>query len=128
MDTKGDYYYTIVILHVHFARVAKGVGEYLGNITILLKENKMKKLIALFAVTTLASTSAIASVALSGSASVTYDDRGASSSSTSYDADVTFTGTAGGTTLTASYDMEGASLATTAVDLSTDNRSCDYRS
>ena len=32
---KGDYYYTIVILHVHFARVAKGVGEYLGNITIL---------------------------------------------------------------------------------------------
>ena len=22
--TKGDYYYTIVILHVHFARVAKG--------------------------------------------------------------------------------------------------------
>ena len=33
--TKGDYYYTIVILHVHFARVAKGVGEYLDNITIL---------------------------------------------------------------------------------------------
>ena len=24
IDTKGDYYYTIVILHVHFARVAKG--------------------------------------------------------------------------------------------------------
>ena len=35
IDTKGDYYYTIVILHVHFARVAKGVGEYLDNITIL---------------------------------------------------------------------------------------------
>ena len=35
IPTKGDYYYTIVILHVHFARVAKGVGEYLGNITIL---------------------------------------------------------------------------------------------
>ena len=33
--TKGDYYYTIVILHVHFARVAKGVEEYLGKITIL---------------------------------------------------------------------------------------------
>ena len=32
---KYDYYYTIVILHVHFARVAKGVGEYLGKITIL---------------------------------------------------------------------------------------------
>ena len=35
ITTKGDYYYTIVILHVHFARVAKGVGENLGNITIL---------------------------------------------------------------------------------------------
>ena len=35
IDTKGDYYYTIVILHVHFARVAKGVEEYLGKITIL---------------------------------------------------------------------------------------------
>ena len=80
----------------------------------------MKKLIALFAVTTLASTSAIASVALSGSASVTYDDQGSSASATTYDADLTITGTGGGTTLTASYDMEGASLATTAVDLSTE--------
>jgi len=35
ITTKGDYYYPIVILHVHFARVAKGVEEYLGNITIL---------------------------------------------------------------------------------------------
>ena len=35
INTKGDYYYPIVILHVHFARVAKGVGEFLGNITIL---------------------------------------------------------------------------------------------
>ena len=35
ITTKGDYYYTIVILHVHFARVAKGVEENLGNITIL---------------------------------------------------------------------------------------------
>jgi len=24
ISTKGDYYYTIVILHVHFSRVAKG--------------------------------------------------------------------------------------------------------
>ena len=78
----------------------------------------MKKLIALFAVTTLASTGAMASVALSGSASVSYDDNGSSASTTSYDADMTVTGTAGGTTLTASYDMEGANLATTAVDLS----------
>ena len=31
ISTKGDYYYTIVILHVHFARVAKGVGDYLDN-------------------------------------------------------------------------------------------------
>ena len=79
----------------------------------------MKKLIALFAVTTMASTTAIAGVALSGSASVSYDDNGSAASSTSYDADLTITGTAGGSTLTASYDMEGASLATTAVDLST---------
>ena len=35
ITTKGDYYYTIVILHVHFARVAKGVGENLDNMTIL---------------------------------------------------------------------------------------------
>ena len=39
-------------------------------------ENKMKKLIALFAVSAVASTSAIAGVALSGSASVSYDDNG----------------------------------------------------
>jgi len=80
----------------------------------------MKKLIALFAVTTMASTSAIASIALSGSASVSYDDNGSSASATTYDADMTVTGTAGGTTLTASYDMDGTSLATTAVDLATE--------
>jgi hypothetical protein len=82
-------------------------------------ENKMKKLIALFAVSSMASTGAVASIALSGTASVSYDDNGSSPSATSYDADMTIVGTAGGTTLTASYDMEGASLATTAVDLST---------
>ena len=82
----------------------------------------MKKLIALFAVSStalLASTAAVGSVALSGSASVSYDDNGSSPSGTSYDADMTIVGTAGGTTLTASYDMDGSSLATTAVDLST---------
>jgi len=79
----------------------------------------MKKLIALFAVTTMASSAAIAGVALSGSASVTYDDQGSSASATTYDADLTITGTSGATTLTASYDMEGANLATTAVDLAT---------
>ena len=82
----------------------------------------MKKLIALFAVSStavLASTAAVGSVALSGAASVSYDDNGTSASSTSYDADMTIVGTAGGTTLTASYDMEGTSLSTTAVDMST---------
>ena len=82
-------------------------------------ENKMKKLIALFATTAVASTAAVGSVALSGSASVSYDDNGTAASSTSYDADMTIVGTAGGTTLTASYDMDGTSLATTAADLST---------
>ena len=36
----------------------------------------MKKLISLFAVTTMASTGAMAAVALGGSASVAYDDNG----------------------------------------------------
>ena len=79
----------------------------------------MKKLIALFATTAVASGSAMGAIALSGSASVSYDDNGSKASATSYDADLTITGTAGGTTLTASYDMEGTSLATTAVDLTT---------
>jgi hypothetical protein len=79
----------------------------------------MRKLIALFTIAILASTSAIASVALSGSASVSYDDNGTSASATTYDADLTITGTAGDSTLTSSYDMVGASPITTAVDLST---------
>ena len=79
----------------------------------------MKKLIALFAVSTMASSAAIAGVALSGSASVSYDDNGTSASATTYDADMTVTGTGGGTTLTASYDMDGTEMSTTAVDLST---------
>jgi hypothetical protein len=72
-------------------------------------ENIMKKLIALFAVSTVASTSAIAGVALSGSASVTYDDKGSAASATSYDADLTITGTAGATTFTSSMDIDGGS-------------------
>jgi len=79
----------------------------------------MKKLIALFAVTTLATTTAIAGIDLTGTASVSYDDNGSSASATTYDADLTVTATNGGTTLTAAYDMEGANLATTAVDLAT---------
>jgi len=85
----------------------------------------MKKLIALFAASTVASTAAVAGIALSGSASVSYDDNGSSPSSTTYDADITIVGTSGGTTLTASYDMEGGAaqtthkMAPTAVDLTT---------
>ena len=78
----------------------------------------MKKLIALFAVTTLASTGALASVALSGSASVSYDDNGSGASSTSYDADLSVVGTGGGTTLTVGLDVD-ADATITGVDLAT---------
>ena len=80
----------------------------------------MKKLIALFAVTALASTSAIASVAISGTASVSYDDQGSSASATSYDADLSFVGTNGATTLTVGADVNGATnFVITGVDLAT---------
>ena len=79
----------------------------------------MKKLIALFAVTTLASTGALAGVALSGSASVSYDDNGTSAAATTYDADLSVVGTAGATTVTIGADVDatwfltGADMATT---------------
>jgi len=79
----------------------------------------MKKLIALFAVSAVASTSAIAAVAISGTSSVTYDDNGSSASKTSYDADLSIVGTTGGTTVTLGMDvdagptMTGATMATT---------------
>jgi len=79
----------------------------------------MKKLIALFAVSTVASTSAMAGIALSGAASVSYDDNGSSPSATSYDADITLVGTAGGTTFTYSMDIDRASPATTAATMAT---------
>ena len=78
----------------------------------------MKKLIALFAVSALASTAATAGVALSGAASVSYDDNGSLPSATSYDADITLVGTAGGTTFTYSMDVDQASPQTTAADMS----------
>ena len=78
----------------------------------------MKKLIALFAVSTLASTAATAGVALSGAASVSYDDNGSAASATSYDADITLVGTAGATTFTYSMDVDQASPQTTAADMS----------
>jgi len=79
----------------------------------------MKKLIALFAVSTVASTSALAGVALSGAASVSYDDNGSGASATTYDADLTVVGTNGATSVTAAFDIDGASISTTSVDLAT---------
>jgi len=67
----------------------------------------MKKLIALFATTAVASGSAMGAIALSGSASVSYDDNGSSPSATTYDADLTIVGTAGATTYTTSFDIDG---------------------
>jgi len=67
----------------------------------------MKKLIALFATTAVASGSAMGAIALSGTASVSYDDNGSSPSSTTYDADLVLVGTAGGTTYTQSMDIDG---------------------
>jgi len=66
----------------------------------------MKKLIALFAVSAVASTSAVAGIALSGTSSVSYDDNGSAASATSYDADLTITGTAGATTFTQAMDID----------------------
>jgi len=78
----------------------------------------MKKLIALFAVSAVASTSAVAGIALSGSASVSYDDNGSAASATSYDADMTITGTAGATTYTQSMDIDGGTTRTVGVTAS----------
>mgnify|MGYP000698692040 CR=1 FL=1 len=68
----------------------------------------MKKLIALFAVSAVASTTAVAGVAISGAASVSYDDNGSSPSATSYDADLSFVGTTGSTTVTIGMDVDGS--------------------
>ena len=78
----------------------------------------MKKLIALFAVSAVATTSAVAGVAISGAASVSYDDNGSAASATSYDADLSFVGTAGATTVTIGMDLD-TSAAITGVDMST---------
>jgi len=66
----------------------------------------MKKLIALFAVSAVASTTAVAGVAISGTASVSYDDNGSAASATSYDADLSFVGTTGATTVTIGMDVD----------------------
>ena len=75
----------------------------------------MKKLIALFATTAVASGSAMGAIALSGTASVSYDDNGSSPSATTYDADLVLTGTAGNTTYTQSMDIDGGTGRTVAV-------------
>ena len=77
----------------------------------------MKKLIALFAASTVASTAAVAGIALSGTASVSYDDNGTSASSTTYDADLLFTGTSGGTTVTVGQDVNALAVVTTSAGL-----------
>ncbi|MDA9058780.1 hypothetical protein N9K59_05875 [Candidatus Thioglobus sp.] len=79
----------------------------------------MKKLIALFAVSAMASTSAMSAIALSGAASVSYDDNGSAASETTYDADLTVVGTAGTTTVTISADVDGADFATSAASMAT---------
>jgi len=84
----------------------------------------MKKLIALFAASTVASTAAVAGVALSGTASVSYDDNGSAASSTTYDADLTFTGSVGtvggtNTTVTVGMDVNGANAAISGADMAT---------
>ncbi len=86
----------------------------------------MKKLIALFAASTVASTAAVAGIALSGAASVSYDDNGSTGgtasdgkSVTTYDADLTIVGTSGDSTLTVVSDIDAA-WSITAVDLTTE--------
>jgi len=74
----------------------------------------MKKLIALFATTAVAS-SAMGAIALSGTASVKYDDNGSKASATSYDADLVITGTAGATSYTQSMDIDGGTTQAVAV-------------
>jgi hypothetical protein len=81
-------------------------------------ENKMKKLIALFATTAVASGSAMGAIALSGTASVSYDDNGSSPSATSYDADLSIVGTAGATSYTTSFDIDGGTDSAAGDDMS----------
>jgi hypothetical protein len=81
-------------------------------------ENKVKKLIALFATTAVASGSAMGAIALSGTASVSYDDNGSSPSATSYDADLSIVGTAGATSYTTSFDIDGGTDSAAGDDMS----------
>ena len=71
-----------------------------------------------------AAAAAAPQISLSGTASVTYDDNGTAASSTTYDADLTFTGSVGtvggtNTTVTIGMDVNGANAAITGADLAT---------
>jgi len=77
----------------------------------------MKKLIALSAVAVMASSAAMADVAISGTASVSYDDNGSGASGTTYDAGLSIVGTAGATTVTVAWDLQADVI--TGIDLST---------
>jgi hypothetical protein len=65
----------------------------------------MNKLIALSAAAVMASSTAMAGVALTGAASVTYDDKGDADSETSYSASLTIAGTSGATSFTATLNL-----------------------
>ncbi|MCS5592576.1 MAG: hypothetical protein NZ775_08645 [Gammaproteobacteria bacterium] len=65
----------------------------------------MKKLIALAAVTAMASSTAMAAVSLSGSASVTYDDNGTADSATTYSSTLTVAGSSGATSASATINL-----------------------
>jgi hypothetical protein len=63
-------------------------------------------------------------ISLSGSASVSYDDNGTAASATTYDADLTFTGSVGtvggtNTTVTVGMDVNGANAAISGADMAT---------
>ena len=77
----------------------------------------MKKLIALSAAAVMASSAAMADVAISGSASVAYDDNGPGDSETTYDAALSIVGTSGATTVTIGWDLVDDLI--TGIDLAT---------
>jgi len=77
----------------------------------------MKKIIALTAAAVMASSAAMADVAISGVASVTYDDNGTAASATTSAATLTVTGTAGTTTVVAAFGIEDATIVTDSVTM-----------
>ena len=70
----------------------------------------MKKLMALTAAAVMTSTAAMADVALSGAASVTFNDNGTAANTTSSAATLTITGSNGGTAAAATLDLIGGGM------------------